>query len=118
MNKQTNKFHRDLRHPTKKENKMSEITYEKEEVEISVDGTKYLCHLSADLEIETTSYDPDVEAPSLDQAEVMQAITTLILFNDHGEEVGEITMKGVGFFGDCVGTTNFEVDDDGILTEN
>ena len=94
-------------------------TFEKEEVKVHLDGIEYLCHLSADLEIETTSYDPDVEAPSWDQAEVMHAITTLILFNDHGEEVGEITMKGVGFFGDCVGTTNFQVDPySGRLTDN
>jgi len=103
----------------KGKNEMSEITFEKEEVKIHLDGIEYLCHLSAALEIETTSYDPEVEAPSLDQAEVMQAITTLIVVNDKGDEVGEITMKGVGFFGDCVGTTNFQVDpDDGTLTEN
>jgi len=98
---------------------MSERTFEKEEVKINVDGIEYLCHLSADLEIETTSYDPDVEAPSWDQAEVMQATTTLIVINDKGDEVGELVMKGVGFFGDCVGTTNFQVDpNDGTLTEN
>jgi hypothetical protein len=98
---------------------MSEITFEKEEVKMNLDGIEYLCHLSADLEIETTSYDPDIEAPSHDQAEVMQATTTLIVINDKGDEVGELVMKGVGFFGDCVGTTNFQVDpDDGTLTEN
>ena len=67
-----------------------EYTFEKEEVKINVDGLEYLCYLSADLVLETTSYDPDTEAPSLDQAEVMQATTTLIMFNDHGEEVGEL----------------------------
>jgi len=95
-----------------------ETTFEKEEVKVHLDGTEYLCHLSADLVLEITPYDPDTEAPSLDQAEVMHATTTLIMFNDHGEEVGELTVTGVGFFGDCVGTTNFEVDDDGTLTEN
>ena len=95
-----------------------EYTFEKEEVKINVDGLEYLCYLSADLVLETTSYDPDTEAPSLDQAEVMQATTTLIMFNDHGEEVGELNMSGIGFFNDVVGTTNFEVDHDGRLTEN
>ena len=95
-----------------------EYTFEKEEVKINVDGLEYLCYLSADLVLETTSYDPEVEAPSLDQAEVMQATTTLIMFNDHGEEVGELNMSGIGFFNDVVGTTNFEVDHDGRLTEN
>tara|TARA_R110002051_G_scaffold126604_1_gene200207 strand:+ start:5058 stop:5348 length:291 start_codon:yes stop_codon:yes gene_type:complete len=95
-----------------------EYTFEKEEVKINVDGLEYLCYLSADLVLETTSYDPDTEAPSLDQAEVMQATTTLIMFNDHGEEVGELNMSGIGFFNDVVGTTNFEVDDDGRLIEN
>ena len=96
----------------------TEIKIEKDEVKIDLNGTEHLCHLEADLVIETTGYDPEVEAPSHDQAEVMQATTTLIVINDKGDEVGELVMKGVGFFGDCVGTTNFEVDDDGTLTEN
>jgi hypothetical protein len=95
-----------------------ETTFEKQEVKIIVDGLEYLCYLSADLVLETTSYDPEVEAPSLDQAEVVQATTTLNLFNDHGEEVGELVMDGTGFFNDVVGTTNFEVDEDGTLSEN
>ena len=41
-----------------------EITVEKDEVGITLDGKHYLCHLEADLEVETTGYDPEVEAPS------------------------------------------------------
>lgn len=94
-------------------------TFEKEEVKADLNGTTYLCHLSAELVVETTSYDPEVEAPSHDQAEVIQACTTLVAINDNGEDVAWIRVKGVGFFSDCVGTTNFEVDpDDGTLTEN
>ena len=82
---------------------MSEITIEKDEVEIVLDGTKYLCHLEADLEIKTTGYDPDVEAPSFDTREVIAATTTLTLYNDHGEEIGTVVIRGKQFFEDTFG---------------
>ena len=82
---------------------MSEITIEKDEVEIVLDGTKYLCHLEADLEIKTTGYDPDVEAPSFDTREVTAATTTLTLHNDHGEEIGTVVIRGKQFFEDTFG---------------
>ena len=87
---------------------MSEITIEKDEVEIVLDGTKYLCHLEADLEIETTCYDPDVEAPSFDTREVIAATTTLTLYNDHGEEIGTVVIRGKQFFEDTYGELGAE----------
>ena len=86
-----------------------EITVEKDEVGITLDGKHYLCHLVADLEIETTGYDSEVEAPSFDTREVLQATTTLTLFNDHGEKVGTILVDGKQFFEDTHG--ELEVDD-------
>ena len=87
----------------------TEIKIEKDEVKIDLNGTEYLCHLEADLVIETTGYDPEVEAPSFDTREVLQATTTLTLFNDHGEKVGTILVDGKQFFEDTHG--ELEVDD-------
>ena len=87
---------------------MSEITIEKEEVKIVLNGTEYLCHLSADLEIETTGYDPEVEAPSFDTREVLKATTALTVYNDGGEAIGSIVIRGKQFFEDTYG--ELEVD--------
>jgi len=86
----------------------SEITIEKDEVGITLDGKHYLCHLEADLEIETTGYDSEVEAPSFDTIEVMAATTTLTLYNIHGQEVGTVVIRGKQFFEDTYG--ELEVD--------
>jgi len=85
-----------------------EITVEKDEVEIVLDGTKYMCHLEADLEIETTGYDPEVEAPSFDTIEVMAATTALTVYSDGGEAIGSIVIRGKQFFEDTFG--ELEVD--------
>jgi len=85
-----------------------EITVEKDEVVFTLDGKHYLCRLEADLEVETTGYDPEVEAPSFDTIEVMAATTTLTLYNDHGEEIGTVVMRGKQFFEDTFG--ELEVD--------
>ena len=87
---------------------MSEITIEKEEVKIVLNGTEYLCHLSADLEIKTTGYDPEVEAPSFDTREVLKATTALTVYNDGGEAIGSIVIRGKQFFEDTYG--QLEVD--------
>jgi len=87
----------------------SEITIEKDEVGITLDGKHYLCHLEADLEVETTGYDPEVEAPSFDTREVIAATTTLTMYNIHGDEFGTLVVKGKQFFEDTHG--ELEVDD-------
>ena len=99
----------------------TEIKIEKDEVKIDLNGTEYLCHLEADLVIETTegsggvmrsgssSYEDLLEAPSSDCVDVLQATTTLTLFNDHGEKVGTILVDGKQFFEDTHG--ELEVDD-------
>jgi len=67
-----------------------------------------MCHLESGLEIGTTGYDPEEEAPSFDTIEVMAATTTLTLYNIHGQEVGTVVIRGKQFFEDTYG--ELEVD--------
>jgi hypothetical protein len=94
------------------------VTFEKDEIEVEMNGTKHLCFLVADLGINTYPYDPEIEAPSFDTVEIIKATTT-ITFYDHetGQELGTITKKGVGFFNDFCDAC-FQIDNDGILIEN
>ena len=93
-------------------------TYEKDEVEVTVNEEVFLCELESEIEIEIERCDPETEAPSLNIANVVRASTTLTLVNDYGESVGTLSIDGLGFFEKCVGTLSFEIDpDDGSLLE-
>ena len=90
-------------------------TIEKDEVEIKLNGATYLCHLEAEVEVDYTagcsgsmrsgssSYEDLAEPPSPPDIEVEWAESTLTIYNDHGEEIGTLVMKGVKHFNELFG---------------
>ena len=80
--------------------------FEKDEVKITIGGIEYLTMLNAELEIDYTPPSGEVRAsdnsclepPSGADIEVTWAETTLEIVNDHGEDIGTLIIKGVGFF--------------------
>lgn len=99
---------------------MFQLDIEKDDVKFAMQGAEYTVGLNAEVEVEYTPPRGEVrgkdnscvEPPTGADLDVSWAETTLLFYNDHGEEIGELVFKGVEFFESLVDINDEEIEID------
>lgn len=102
---------------------MFNTEFEKEEVSITIQGKEYITILNAEVEVDYTppsnevraSDNSTLEAPSGADIKVVWAESTIELFNDSGEDIGKLVVKGVDFLESIVDLTEIEFDAEDLV---
>ena len=102
---------------------MFNTEFEKEEVSITIQGKKYITRLNAEVEVDYTPPSREVraldnstlEAPNGANVKVGWAESTIELFNDSGEDIGTLIVKGVDFLQSIVDMSDIEFDAEDLM---